>query len=306
MVIAQVMVGSPPYYDDDYIPAHWTLSILPGTGPFYLSPGHPDSVRVRVMSSTASEGDSAHIPLTLINTMTGEPMGGVVLDYLIDCTAPATPETTYAHWRYLPPDYQNGPTVEVSWRKVTRNAFDGLERVKKYLIYRSDDQGATEQLVGEVAIDANPDRDGYQWYDWLPMDCDVTHIYRIRAVDGADYIGAYSDPIVLSCATSGVDGSSEGVDGDTGAGTTASSPNPFGSETVIRYSIASPGLVTLRIYDISGRPVRTLINGWREPNYYEASWDGEDGGGAAVSPGVYFYRLEGPGVLETRKIVRVK
>jgi hypothetical protein len=312
MVTAQVLVGSPPTYSDAYIPAHWTLSILPSAGPFYLWPGHPDSIRVRVMSSTATEGDSAHIPLTLINVLTGEPMGGVVLDYLIDCTAPAIPDTTYAHWRYLPPDFQTGPTVEVSWRKVTRNVRLGLERVKKYLIYRSDDAGGTEQLVDEVAIDANPDKEGYQWYDWLPMDCDVTYTYRIRAVDGADYIGDYSDPIVLSCATSGVDTggeggrSGQGAGWETAGGATASAPNPFGSETIVRYSITSPGRVTLRIYDIAGRPVRTLIDGWRESNYYEVSWDGRDASGAAVSPGVYFYRLEGPGVLETRKLVRVK
>jgi M6 family metalloprotease-like protein len=309
MVTAQVVVGS-----DAYIPAHWTLSILPSAGPFYLWPGHPDSVRVRVMSSTATEGDSAHIPLTLVNIMTGVPMGGVVLDYKIDCTAPATPETTYAHWRYLPPDFQTGPTVEVSWRKVTRDVRDGLERVKKYLIYRSDDAGGTEQLVDEVAIDANPDKEGYQWYDWLPMDCDVTYAYRIRAVDGADYIGDYSDPIVLSCATSGV---TEGVGGEggqggegagweTAGGASASGPNPFGSQTVVSYAIASPGRVTLRIYDIAGRPVRTLVDGWRKSNYYEVEWNGRDAEGEAVSPGVYFYRIEGPGLLETRKLVRVK
>lgn len=301
MVTAEVHVGSPPSYADAYIPPHWNLSIQPSTGPFTLWPGHPDSIRVVVSSSSATEGDSAHIPLTLINIMTGEPMGGVVLDYKIDCTAPASPETTYARWRYLPPDFLSGPTVEVSWGRVTRDRSGGRERVKKYLIYRSDDQGGTEQLVNEVAIDANPDKVGLQWYDWLPLDCDVTYTYRVRAVDGTDNLGAFSDPIVLSCATSGAE-----VGWDMGNTAIASAPNPFGSATVVRFSIASAGRVTLRIYDIAGRPVRTLIDGWRESSCYEVSWDGRDTGGDMVGPGVYFYRLEAPGVLETRKLVRVK
>jgi hypothetical protein len=80
-------------------------------------------------------------------------------------------------------------------------------------------------------------------------------------------------------------------------------PNPFNPLTHIRFSIARAGRVVLRIHDIAGRPVRTLVDGWREPQNYEVRWDGKDDKGNAVSSGVYLFTLEGPGIEETRKLV---
>jgi hypothetical protein len=80
-------------------------------------------------------------------------------------------------------------------------------------------------------------------------------------------------------------------------------PNPFNPLSDIRFSVASPGRVTLRVYDIAGRPVRKLVGGWREPGHYTVVWDGRDDGGGLVAPGVYFYRFEAPGCNSAKKIV---
>jgi hypothetical protein len=304
-VTAEVLLGSPPTYDDVVLPTNWHVSIRPSTGPFTLWPEHSDSIEVWVWSRNGTDGESAHIPLTLVNTATEEPMGGVVLDYKIDCTEPRTPTTTAAHWRYMPPDYMVGPTVEVTWSKVDLDVDGKGEQVERYLIYRSDNQGSVEILVDEVAVDANPDKSDIQWYDSLIPTCDVIYYYRVRAVDAAGNYGDYSNQIVLSCATSGV-GRGEGGAGDVGQMTAGAVPNPFGPATVVSFSIASPGRVVLKVYDVAGRPVRTLMDGHREPDHYQVSWDGRDGSGNPVGPGVYFYRLEGPGIVQTRKLVRVE
>ncbi|UCF78356.1 MAG: T9SS type A sorting domain-containing protein [Candidatus Eiseniibacteriota bacterium] len=83
-------------------------------------------------------------------------------------------------------------------------------------------------------------------------------------------------------------------------------PNPFNPLTHITFSVAVPGLVELRVYDVFGRPVRTLLEGWREAQHYDVAWDGRDDSGKAVASGVYFYQLEGPGYKESKKMVLLK
>jgi hypothetical protein len=83
-------------------------------------------------------------------------------------------------------------------------------------------------------------------------------------------------------------------------------PNPFSPETVIWFSLAERGRVSLRVYDVEGRPVRTLVNNERGPDRYEAHWNGRDDLGRSVAPGVYFYKLEAPGYARTMKMVLLK
>jgi hypothetical protein len=80
-------------------------------------------------------------------------------------------------------------------------------------------------------------------------------------------------------------------------------PNPFNPSTTISFGIASPGRVTLSIYDVSGRLVRTLLDEPRSAGLYRQTWDGRNAGGATVSSGVYFYRLRAGAFSETKKMV---
>ncbi|UCE17293.1 MAG: T9SS type A sorting domain-containing protein [Gemmatimonadota bacterium] len=71
-------------------------------------------------------------------------------------------------------------------------------------------------------------------------------------------------------------------------------PNPFNSNTDIRYQIADKGShvhTTLIIYNILGQEVRTLVDEDKEPGYYTVHWDGRDHNGSEVASGVYFYRI---------------
>jgi len=71
-------------------------------------------------------------------------------------------------------------------------------------------------------------------------------------------------------------------------------PNPFNPETIISYSLAARGKVTIRIYDVSGRRVRTLVDAVKDPGVYQARWTGElDSGGKAASS-IYFYKITYP------------
>ncbi|HEX5132600.1 MAG TPA: FlgD immunoglobulin-like domain containing protein [Candidatus Krumholzibacteria bacterium] len=83
-------------------------------------------------------------------------------------------------------------------------------------------------------------------------------------------------------------------------------PNPFNPSTTIRFSLPAATAMTLRIYDVSGRAVRTLVDGTRGPGELDATWDGRDDRGVSVATGVYFYRLAAAGETLTRKMILVK
>ena len=69
-------------------------------------------------------------------------------------------------------------------------------------------------------------------------------------------------------------------------------PNPFNQLTAISYQLKTPGHTTLKIYDLTGRLVRTLVDGEKEAGYYTVTWDRKDDRGRELSNGVYFYRLQ--------------
>jgi len=84
-----------------------------------------------------------------------------------------------------------------------------------------------------------------------------------------------------------------------------SRPNPFRSGTVIGFDLPQPGPVRLRVFDLRGRLVRTLVDENLAAGSYSLPWSGDDGSARAVAPGIYFYRLETPGFTATRKTLRV-
>lgn len=83
-------------------------------------------------------------------------------------------------------------------------------------------------------------------------------------------------------------------------------PNPFGPATTIRYSIAEPGPVSLSIYDVRGRRVRSLVTGAQPAGTHSVSWNGRDEHGVRVSSGIYFVRLQRAGEVRRRRLVFLK
>jgi flagellar hook assembly protein FlgD len=66
------------------------------------------------------------------------------------------------------------------------------------------------------------------------------------------------------------------------------------------------GRAAVRIYDVSGRLVRTVDDSYREAGPHQVFWDGSNGSGDAVANGVYFVRLEAAGDSKIRKVVLLK
>jgi hypothetical protein len=81
-------------------------------------------------------------------------------------------------------------------------------------------------------------------------------------------------------------------------------PNPFGAETTVRFSLARSGPVSVSVYDLQGRLVRTLAGGGLlEAGVRELRWDGRDADGREVANGVYLCRVEADGQAASRRMV---
>lgn len=88
-------------------------------------------------------------------------------------------------------------------------------------------------------------------------------------------------------------------------------PNPFNPSTTVRFRIAdfpegASRFVQLKIFDQSGKTVKTLLNEERAPGSYAVQWNGTDDSGNAVSSGVYYYQLRAGQYQQTRKMLLVR
>jgi flagellar hook assembly protein FlgD len=86
----------------------------------------------------------------------------------------------------------------------------------------------------------------------------------------------------------------------------AATPSPFQTRTSFAYELAQRGPVTLSLYDVGGRRVRTLLDGTvQDAGHHRFEWDGRDDTGTATAAGLYFARLVGSGASDVRRVVRV-
>lgn len=84
-------------------------------------------------------------------------------------------------------------------------------------------------------------------------------------------------------------------------------PNPFNPTTVIRYEVPGTGSpVRLTVFDLSGRRVRVLEDGFKPAGRYQVTWNGKDAAGATVASGAYFCRMEADGFVRTMKMTLLK
>lgn len=83
-------------------------------------------------------------------------------------------------------------------------------------------------------------------------------------------------------------------------------PNPFNPSTTLYYSVPFAGRARIDVFDVRGKRVRTLLSRDHEAGSYTTVWDGHTDGGAKVSSGFYFVRLESPGGGVTRRAVLLK
>jgi hypothetical protein len=119
--------------------------------------------------------------------------------------------------------------------------------------------------------------------------------YEYRVMDSTESLLFYSEPIFVPVLRARLEGAA---------------PNPFNPSTQVRFEV--PGTAgalvpaVLRVYDLSGRLVRTLVAEPVTPGTHSVTWNGQDDSGARVASGVYFARLSCAGVEQATKLTLVK
>ncbi|HYW68666.1 MAG TPA: M14 family zinc carboxypeptidase [bacterium] len=143
----------------------------------------------------------------------------------------------------------------------------------------------TDELCTSVAASATGVAEGAGTTSWTVGSAlsSGTYYWRAYADDGTE-----RGPLM---------GTGSFIVNPTGAGTLPrlalrpAQPNPFGAETTLAFEMPVAADVTLAVYSVDGRLVRTLVEGHAGPGPVEVSWDGLDGQGRRVGSGLYFVRL---------------
>ena len=83
-------------------------------------------------------------------------------------------------------------------------------------------------------------------------------------------------------------------------------PNPFNPTTTIEYELPRAAMVILKVFDLLGREVETLVRGYRNAGRWSVVWGGVDRRGRGVAPGVYFYQLRAGGQVQVKKMMLIE
>jgi 5'-nucleotidase len=83
-------------------------------------------------------------------------------------------------------------------------------------------------------------------------------------------------------------------------------PNPFNPSTKIEFRIADFGFVTLKVYDILGNEIATLVNEEKQPGTYEVEFDSHSGEVRNLASGIYFYRIQASEFMDVKKMILIR
>ncbi|MEI7483159.1 MAG: T9SS type A sorting domain-containing protein [Ignavibacteriota bacterium] len=186
---------------------------------------------------------------------------------------------------------------------------------KRYKIFRAFDalntvpQSFTEIADVYINKDTPPSFIDYNVYG----ECngigqgDVNRIrYKIKAVDSTNWASVYSDFV----ATTSQYLNRGGDDGDglvlnpeipREFNLSQNYPNPFNPATKINFELPKQGFITLKVYDIIGREIKTLVNEVKQAGYYTVDFNG-----SSLASGVYFYRIQSGDFVSVKRMVLVK
>ncbi len=138
----------------------------------------------------------------------------------------------------------------------------------------------------------------YMTWATHPQEGDVWHIYSSGSIPPRE-----GD--VYTFTPTGVEGTPGEAIG-TSLLLRPNAPNPFGQTTTITYQLPNNGKASLRVYNIAGQLVRTLVNSNQSAGPHSVKWDGRDNAQNKVSAGVYIYRLQADGRELTQKMVVIR
>ena len=202
--------------------------------------------------------------------------------YSVDNLAPDPPQSVMGEQSFAPEG------LALSWNA---NAESDLQN---YRLYRGLSEGF---MPGPENFIASPSEAEYFDGEWQ---WDNGYYYKVSAVDAHGNEGGYSlfEPDQITGDNPGKVPQATFL--------SQNFPNPFNPMTTISFGLKQKGFISLRVYDVAGRLVRTLAEGDREAGVIIEEWNGRDNSGRATASGIYFYRLVAGDFVQTRKMVMLR
>ena len=203
--------------------------------------------------------------------------------YSVDNVSPGAPLSLAAE--------RNAEVVDLAWSP----GVEHIEDLMHYAVYRAGSPGVTP--VPGNYLGTSPDTSVVD----STASTALTYYYIVTAIDIHGNESAPSNEARVDPSASAA--------GDPPAPARfelSVRPNPFNPTTTISYAVPIPGRVTLRVYDVRGAVVRTLVDGRKPAGEWSATWDGRDDSGRPSASGVYFVRLQAGGEVKHTRITLLK
>ena len=197
--------------------------------------------------------------------------------YSVDNIAPGVPEGLMAMV------LEDG--IELSWSPSVDEDF------QYFLLEKSTDESFSSAVTYEMVDTTFTD---------VEYEMNQTYYYRVTAFDHAGNQSDFSD-VVEAALLSAME---ELVPAEFALH--QNYPNPFNPTTQIKFDLAEDGLVTIKIYDVMGRQLRTLVNSVKTAGYHSIRWDATNDLGEGVSAGMYIYMIQAGDFVSTKKMVLLK
>lgn len=191
---------------------------------------------------------------------------------------------------------------------------DNSIEYKKYNIYRAVESCCKSvpynySLLATVNVLANENQSSFIDYSfnsscgiWATVPDNILRYY-ITAVDNTNWESVPSDFVTTYARKNSNEdfGFNKSDNHDKSFTLSQNYPNPFNPVTSINYTLPKDGQVTLKIYDITGREVETLVNEIKRAGYYTVQFNASH-----LSSGIYFYRINAGDFIQTKKMVLIK
>ncbi|NIR93349.1 MAG: T9SS type A sorting domain-containing protein [Gammaproteobacteria bacterium] len=209
--------------------------------------------------------------------------------------------------------------------------FEGLAKFDgaNWTVYTESNSGIVSENVTDVEIDTNDvvwasghntqiwpyyggvsRFDGSSWINFTPNNSPLPHL-QVAKLDldsrGNLWISAMSEAVAVYNPDGVVITGIEDIDDDILTDVPQNFrldqnyPNPFNPTTTIRFALSKPGLVSLKVYDLTGRVVADLFNGYKNTGEYSIKFDG-----GQLASGMYFYRLQTERFSQTKQMLLIK
>jgi hypothetical protein len=250
-------------------------------------PAH-GSMRYALVVPTLYDSTASGMVLTTFKVVAIS-QGGAVYEsdpadgYSIDNLVPAAPANVAASAQLA--------TIDLSWDEAIDEDFD------YFAIYRGTTAGFDPSGTTPIAT-----LTGLSFSDQT-VTPGVTYYYKMSAFDFSGNESDYSDEV--SALISGIE-DEEGPEIPDTYVMAQNYPNPFNPTTSIKFGLPEQSEIKIVIYNILGKPVRTLAKGTFAAGYHTMNWNGRNHLGNQVGAGTYIYRLESKSTNVTKKMILIK